>query len=398
MFNLDVDFNRIVLKILLTLLFLVSMFACSDVFAAENYTKWEAKVTTDSTGGSKRIEITGSRKEIINGKSRDVTSKLLDYKPAKGVIGRTMFKRLMAGAGGLGVAGVVATLHRYGYFLDEATGLYNHVTQDKYYWMCDGEKYYSPNDWSNCQIEVLKRNSTFNIDIVSTSTDPTGKNINLTYSRTTNDGVSLGNQVMIGQGIANPNPNPTTTTLTSDKLDEILTSPTFNPDSTSLADALTPDIANGENPENFEPYKDINTRLKANEVYSSDNTATSTSTTTDSQGNESTTNTDFKFPDFCDYATKLCSWLDWTQKEHEQDTELDFEDEQPISIDTTIRFNGQCPAPLTYDFTYGGQSQSFGIKDFTPFCSMLNDIFKPIVIAVSSFVAVLIIGGVRTDE
>ncbi|EOG8123184.1 virulence factor TspB C-terminal domain-related protein [Acinetobacter baumannii] len=53
---------------------------------------------------------------------------------------------------------------------------------------------------------------------------------------------------------------------------------------------------------------------------------------------------------------------------------------------------------MIYEFSYGGQKQSFGIQDFTPFCSMLNDILKPISIAVSSFVAVLIIAGVRTNE
>ncbi|MFU8928287.1 virulence factor TspB C-terminal domain-related protein [Acinetobacter puyangensis] len=115
-----------------------------------------------------------------------------------------------------------------------------------------------------------------------------------------------------------------------------------------------------------------------------------------------------EFPVFCTWAGTICDSIDFIKEkvgtisdffkeEPQQDTELDLPVDTP-NIDTNIKFNGQCPAPLTYDFTYGGQAQSFGIKDFTPFCSMLNDILKPIVIAVSSFVAVLIIGGVRTDE
>lgn len=116
-----------------------------------------------------------------------------------------------------------------------------------------------------------------------------------------------------------------------------------------------------------------------------------------------------EFPIFCTWAGTICESVtfiqdkvgeisDFFRAEPQQDTQLDFPVDTPVNINTDIKFNGQCPAPLTYDFNYGGHAQSFGIKDFTPFCSMLNDILKPIVIAVSSFVAVLIIGGVRTDE
>ncbi|MGQ1325680.1 virulence factor TspB C-terminal domain-related protein [Acinetobacter baumannii] len=115
------------------------------------------------------------------------------------------------------------------------------------------------------------------------------------------------------------------------------------------------------------------------------------------------------FPIFCTWASSVCESIDFIKDkvgelsdffkaEPQQDTHLEFPVDTPVNINTDIKFNGQCPAPLTYEFTYGGQAQSFGIKDFTPFCSMLNDIFKPIVIAVSSFVAVLIIAGVRTNE
>ncbi|ENW90913.1 MULTISPECIES: virulence factor TspB C-terminal domain-related protein [Acinetobacter] len=115
------------------------------------------------------------------------------------------------------------------------------------------------------------------------------------------------------------------------------------------------------------------------------------------------------FPVFCTWASTVCESVDFIKEkvgelsdylkpEPQQDTHLDFPTDTPVNINTDIKFNGQCPAPITYDFNYGGVSQSFGIKDFTPFCSMLNDIFKPIVIAISSFVAVLIIAGVRTNE
>ncbi|MDH2601871.1 virulence factor TspB C-terminal domain-related protein [Acinetobacter baumannii] len=115
------------------------------------------------------------------------------------------------------------------------------------------------------------------------------------------------------------------------------------------------------------------------------------------------------YPAFCTVAKAACDFFDYMKSKvdaasnyfNEQpsdQTNVNIETPAPISIDTDIKFNGQCPAPLTYDFNYGGQSQKFGITDFSPFCSMLSDIMKPIVIAISSFAAVLIVSGVRTNE
>ncbi|MDH2526559.1 virulence factor TspB C-terminal domain-related protein [Acinetobacter baumannii] len=112
---------------------------------------------------------------------------------------------------------------------------------------------------------------------------------------------------------------------------------------------------------------------------------------------------------FCEWASSACEFFDYVktkvnsaenyfQDDPDNNTELDLGAVTPVDIDTDIKFNGQCPTPMIYEFSYGDQKQSFGIQDFTPFCSMLNDILKPISIAVSSFVAVLIIAGVRTNE
>ena len=132
--------------------------------------------------------------------------------------------------------------------------------------------------------------------------------------------------------------------------------------------------------------------------------------------NDSTSSTDSDlngiagtYPAFCMVAKPACDFFDYItskvdaasnyfNEQPSDQTNVNIEATPPISIDTDIKFNGQCPAPLTHDFSYGGQTQKFGITDFSPFCSMLSDIMKPIVIAVSSFIAVLIVAGVRTNE
>lgn len=161
-------------------------------------------------------------------------------------------------------------------------------------------------------------------------------------------------------------------------------------------------------PEVTEAVNELNKDLTSDQVYVPPYVASAPTSGTATGGyGEGSFSLDF--PVFCTWANTVCESVDFIKEkvgelsdylkpEPQQDTHLDFPTDTPVNINTDIKFNGQCPAPITYDFNYGGKAQSFGIKDFTPFCSMLNDIFKPIVIAISSFVAVLIVAGVRTNE
>lgn len=132
-----------------------------------------------------------------------------------------------------------------------------------------------------------------------------------------------------------------------------------------------------------------------------------------------------KFPVFCSWAPMVCeaaqvaisfpqtltSWWDFA-KEHYQaaltsisdffkdesntDTELEFKDPTQIT-DTSISFSNQCPAPIVLaDFSYHGISQHWKM-DFSQWCDVLSTIIKPIVIAMASLSAVLIVSGVREN-
>lgn len=143
-----------------------------------------------------------------------------------------------------------------------------------------------------------------------------------------------------------------------------------------------------------------------------------------------------KFPVFCTWAPTLCeaaqkvitfpntlvNWWDtstksiteswtWIKEQYESitksitdffkeepttNTELEFSDPTNIT-DTSISFSNQCPAPITLaDFNYHGTQQKWEM-DFLPWCDVLSTFVKPIVIAMASLTAVLIVSGVREN-
>lgn len=80
----------------------------------------------------------------------------------------------------------------------------------------------------------------------------------------------------------------------------------------------------------------------------------------------------------------------------DDDTELEFQDPTDVT-DTSISFSNQCPAPIVLaDFSYHGISQNWKM-DFSQWCDVLSTIIKPIVIAMASLSAVLIVSGVREN-
>ncbi len=396
------NFNKVLyIKICLVIISFCLIFSCSKVFAAEDLSQQRVKIdsATQKTypNGRKVVQIQATKGITVNGSFKELrgTTQIV---PRNAYVGRTMMRRLAIPAlvGTASVIAVKSLLDQLKYKVDPNTGeVYKDLINDENWgWMCQGVFYTNLDDLASCfeqNYNAINPSIPAKTDRVELSED--GKIVYWWATRKygTEEYTSL-----LSSAHGQPNPNGTGSTspqrkaLTEIELGDIMlgVSPEHKTGAwTGVEDAFIPVDEYEE--QNNPNYKQVI------ESFTPTSTDTTISPNTDPSTGE---NTGWKIPDFCDWATRLCDWLDWTQQVPEQDTELDFEDEQPINIDTVIRFNGQCPAPLTYDFNYGGQSQSFGIKDFTPFCSMLNDILKPIVIAVSSFVAVLIIGGVRTDE
>ncbi|WP_277560377.1 virulence factor TspB C-terminal domain-related protein [Acinetobacter beijerinckii] len=96
------------------------------------------------------------------------------------------------------------------------------------------------------------------------------------------------------------------------------------------------------------------------------------------------------------YESITESTTDFFKEEPTTNTELEFSDPTNIT-DTSISFSNQCPAPITLaDFNYHGTQQKWQM-DFLPWCDVLSTFLKPIVIAMASLTAVLIVSGVREN-
>lgn len=97
------------------------------------------------------------------------------------------------------------------------------------------------------------------------------------------------------------------------------------------------------------------------------------------------------------YESAVTSISEFFQEETNTETELEFNDPTDDITDTTISFSDQCPASITLaDFNYHGIQQNWKM-DFTGWCDVLSTYFKPIVIAMAGFSAVLIVSGVREN-
>uniref|UniRef100_A0AAU8BAX3 Tspb protein n=1 Tax=Dulem virus 65 TaxID=3145776 RepID=A0AAU8BAX3_9VIRU len=128
---------------------------------------------------------------------------------------------------------------------------------------------------------------------------------------------------------------------------------------------------------------------------------------------------DADLPEFCGWAPIVCEmskkvidlydkFIKWMQeiakdiadffKIEDKPTDVNIENEQIETVDTNINFSKQCPSNLTLaEVKLANVSERWEI-DFTKYCEILTTFIRPILIAMSSFVAVLIISGVKTND
>lgn len=83
--------------------------------------------------------------------------------------------------------------------------------------------------------------------------------------------------------------------------------------------------------------------------------------------------------------------------DNDKDTQIDIEEPDIPTIDTNIKFNGQCPADMVLNFNLFGNSMSWTLFEWSKFCELLA-MLKPIIIAMASFGAFKIVGGVNVSN
>lgn len=175
-------------------------------------------------------------------------------------------------------------------------------------------------------------------------------------------------------------------------------------------DVLKSDNPKGDGKTRTDPKIDTGTQGQADTTPKPDTgtgTNPDTGTGTTPTPNPSTDNgstTTFELPAFCNYAAKLCDWLDWTQEDKELE---EAEKEEPEELDlgtidkNRFRANGQCPAPIQVNESVRalGKSVDFDLSiEWTQICNVAEDT-SPLVLLISTITGLLIlVGGGRSSE
>jgi hypothetical protein len=115
------------------------------------------------------------------------------------------------------------------------------------------------------------------------------------------------------------------------------------------------------------------------------------------------------FPVFCSWAPSMCVMADKVQQAisdvateyagtatENTDTELEIPEIEEQNVDTDISFGGSCPATKDVQIRFAGINESIELS-YDPLCE-IAEFIKPVVIAVASYVAVLIVAGIRTED
>ena len=359
---------------------------------------WNYTVTQDS---SKKTNITGSKNITVNGQQKTLTSIIKDFKPQKGLIGRTMYRRLMAGTAGLGVAAVAGFLHTKGWYLDTLTGLYILGASQKYVWTCGGTQHNSPASYASCMLGILQQQNPL-YDFAINTIENDKEKVRIVFDKTAPNLPSYQQSVVITNTgtITNEDENVKPTTLTPEMLDDILTNPVINTQSTAIPEALTPDVANGESPSTFEPHSEVSKALDKQAVYPSQTDVTSTTTTTDTAtGNKTTATTDTAIPEFCNWATPICSFLDWFKDdsaipEPEKHEVREF-DKSKLPTSPEFNFRANCPAPKTFNVNLGMASTQISLP-YDYFCSFAVDVRPFVILAAWLNACYIFVGFVRS--
>lgn len=148
-------------------------------------------------------------------------------------------------------------------------------------------------------------------------------------------------------------------------------------------DQLLDDIEalNNPKPTPTTPPKDEDKATLADEKEKEDDKTTSSSTGSST----------FEFPEFCTWAKVVCDFLD--NEEEDENNDFKFQDNDDKKPDTDFSFGGRCPANVVINGSLGPVKINFVLMEWTKFCSILTDYIKPAVIAIASYLAVLILAG-----
>ena len=384
--------------------FIIALALCSPQYvfagAAE---KWDYQIKPDK---SKNI-ITVEAKRINIPAANDSTYKVR-ISPSKSVVARTMMRRLFRRANpliGVSTMAVEALLSSYGYKIDDDEQvIYKEISKDQslYYWHCYGSNYTNINDLAACVVTNTNiiSHGTWVYKNPQPSVSENGKDVQVRADRyDANSGLLIGKNILLSteRGILNPNtnPNPEREILTESQLGEIMFG--RNPETgahtgvwTGVKEAYER-IPNEQSKPDEAPYFVEQTLEKTNP----DSNSTEITHTDPETGKQ----TNSALPNFCDWATPICSFVEWFKDdsdipEPEKYTITDL-DKSKLPTAPQFNFNNQCPAPKTFSLNLGMASTQISLP-YDYFCSFAVDVRPFVILAAWLHACYIFVGFVRS--
>lgn len=105
------------------------------------------------------------------------------------------------------------------------------------------------------------------------------------------------------------------------------------------------------------------------------------------------------WPDFCNWATTVCEFMEWARAEDtpSDNPEVPWEEEPPTQSDWSSGLGGgTCPAPFQISVSLGGQVATPEFS-YQPICDFATTM-RPVVIALATILAAMIISGLRSTK
>lgn len=111
-----------------------------------------------------------------------------------------------------------------------------------------------------------------------------------------------------------------------------------------------------------------------------------------------TTPSQQEWPAFCDWATTVCDWINWTKETEPLDeVEVPWEEAPIVESTWTSGFGGgSCPQPVSFSVSLGGYLAS-PTFEYQPICQFATTM-RPVVYAISLIVAAFIVAGLRNNK
>ncbi|KGT48125.1 virulence factor TspB C-terminal domain-related protein [Acinetobacter sp. HR7] len=384
--------------------FIIALVLCSAQNAFSSAAeKWDYEVKPDRSKNIVLIEA----KKVDTPAANDATYRIR-VSPSKTVVARTMMRRLFRRANpliGVSTMAVEALLSSYGYKIDnDEQVIYKEISKDQslYYWHCYGSNYTNINELTSCvlsQVNIISH-GLWIYKNPQPSISENGKDVQILADRyDANTGLLIAPNALIetvrGQLNPNANPNPERQILTEAQLGDIMFGrhPETGADTgvwTGVKEAYER-IPNEQSKPDEAPYFVEQTLEKSNP----DSNSTEITHTDPETGKQ----TNSALPNFCDWATPICSFVEWfkddsdiPEPEKYTITELD---KSKLPTAPQFNFNNQCPAPKTFTLNLGMASTQISLP-YDYFCSFAVDVRPFVILAAWLHACYIFVGFVRS--